>query len=102
MDATLATPVADARPRRSRRRVVGFWWFLLTAVAIAMFAPLPYRTAPLRRLAEASQVAANYADRPLWTQVAFYTHVVCGGVALLLSPLQFAERLRGRSRGCTG
>jgi uncharacterized membrane protein len=37
-----------------------------------------------------------YAGQPVPVQVAFFVHIVCGGVALLLSPWQFAQRLRRR------
>jgi uncharacterized membrane protein len=95
MNATLSD-VAGVTPT-PRRRVAGYWWFLLTAVAIAVFAPLPYLTDSLANLADGQNVAANYADRPLWAQVAFYVHILGGGTALLLSPLQFAARLRRRA-----
>jgi uncharacterized membrane protein len=39
-------------------------------------------------------LAANYVDRPAVVQLAFYLHIGIGGLALLLSPLQFATRLR--------
>lgn len=70
---------------------------MLSATAIAVFAPLPYLTSSLRALAEnQSQLATNYVDREPWVQAAFYLHIVCGGLALLLSPLQLAARLRAR------
>jgi uncharacterized membrane protein len=80
------------------RTRTGFWWFALTALAVAVLAPLPYALAPLADLARnGSQVAANYAARPAALQVAFALHVGFGGLALLLSPLQFATRLRDRA-----
>ena len=96
MNATLSKVAGDT-PTPSRGRVAAYSWFLLTAVAIAVFAPLPYLTDSLANLADGQNVAANYADRPLWAQVAFYVHIVGGGTALLLSPLQFAARLRRRA-----
>ena len=101
MNATLSKVAGDT-PTPSRGRVAAYSWFLLTAVAIAVFAPLPYLTDSLANLADGQNVAANYADRPLWAQVAFYVHIVGGGAALLLSPLQFAARLRRRAPRCTG
>ena len=42
-------------------------------------------------------VAANYVDRSLVVRSAFYLHIGFGGLALLLSPFQFATRLRTRA-----
>lgn len=82
----------------SRSRAAGWWWLASSAAAIAVFAPLPYLTDSLRTLAENdSGLAANYADRALWVRIALYAHVGSGGLALLLSPLQFATRLRARA-----
>jgi|tagenome__1003787_1003787.scaffolds.fasta_scaffold20257993_1 uncharacterized membrane protein len=76
----------------------GYWWIVLTALAIAVFAPLPYVLTSLTDLAaDDQQLAANYADRSTGVQLAFYLHIGFGGLALLLSPLQFATRLRTRS-----
>jgi uncharacterized membrane protein len=73
------------------------WWIVLTSAAIAVFAPLPYLTASLQTLTRnESQLAANYADRPAWFQAVFYLHIIGGGLALLLSPVQFSARLRAR------
>lgn len=79
------------------QRSRGYWWFVLSCLGIAVLAVAPYLTASLESLAgDGSQLAANYADRPAPVRVAFYLHVVFGGTALLLSPLQFAARLRRR------
>ncbi len=82
-----------------KSRTAGWWWLALSAAAIAVFAPLPYLTSSLDALAQddTAGIAANYADRPPWVQVAFYLHVICGGLALLLSPLQLSARLRSRT-----
>jgi uncharacterized membrane protein len=80
------------------RTRTAFGWFALTALAIAVLAPLPYALAPLAEVARNGQeVAANYVARPTPLQVAFALHVGFGGLALLLSPLQFAARLRDRA-----
>lgn len=82
-------------PRRKRR--IGYWWIVLSATGIAVVAVLPYATTSLRALAaDNREVAANYVDRATWLKTAFFLHVGCGGTALLLSPLQFADRLRAR------
>lgn len=79
------------------RRTVGLWWVVLTAVGIAVFAPLPYLTDTLHHLArDSSSIAANYAERPGWAQAAFYLHICFAGLALLISPAQFVVRLRTR------
>jgi len=95
---TLTPSIEDVSAAPSRRALVGFWWILLSAAAIAVFAPLPYLTDSLRGLSDNdNQLAMNYVDRAPWLRVAFYTHVVFGGLALLLSPLQFAARIRQRT-----
>jgi uncharacterized membrane protein len=69
-------------------------------VAIAVIAPLQYELNSLTDLsADDQQLAANYVDRPAVVQLAFYLHIGAGGLALLLSPLQFATRLRIRAPG---
>jgi uncharacterized membrane protein len=94
---TMTTDVVRVRPGRPAR--LGLAWFALSAAAIAVFAPLPYLTASLSALADTpgGALAANYADRPAAIQAAFYAHVVGGGLALALSPLQFIARLRDRA-----
>jgi uncharacterized membrane protein len=80
------------------RRAVGIWWLALTALAIAVFAPLPYVTTSLSELAaDKSELALNYVHRPSWLQAFFYAHVIGGAVALLLSPVQLSARIRARA-----
>jgi uncharacterized membrane protein len=75
-----------------------FWWILLSALAIAVFAPLPYALNSLTDLtANGQDLAANYVDRSTAVRLAFYLHIGFGGLALLLSPLQFVSRLRTRA-----
>jgi uncharacterized membrane protein len=76
-----------------------YGWLAVSALAIAVLALAPYLTASLPDLAarEGGDIAANYADRPLWAQAAFYAHISLGGVALLLSPAQLSARLRRRA-----
>ena len=93
-----APPAVDpvGRPRANRRlgARIGWTWILLTSLAIAAFAVVPYLTAPL---AESSGgLAASYDGRPLPVLAAFYVHVVGGGLALVLGPLQFWRGLRTR------
>jgi uncharacterized membrane protein len=94
---TLTEPaVTDWRPTWRTRSA--FCWIVLSALAIAVFAPLPYALNSLSVLtANDQQLAANYVDRPAVVQLAFYLHIGFGGLALLLSPLQFATRLRVRA-----
>src|SRR5688500_14705394 len=80
------------------RTRTAFWWILLSALAIAVFAPLPYALNSLADLAGNDQdLAANYVDRSVVVRSAFYLHIGFGGLALLLSPFQFATRLRARA-----
>jgi uncharacterized membrane protein len=79
------------------RRTVGIWWLVLTAVAIAVLAPLPYVTSSLRSLAaDDAELALNYVNRPTWVKTVFYAHIAGGGVALLLSVVQLSARVRAR------
>lgn len=58
---------------------------------------MPYALNSLADLAgDDQQLAATYVDRSAIVQLACYLHVGFGGLALLLSPLQFATRLRTR------
>jgi uncharacterized membrane protein len=94
---TLIEPTTATWPPTWRTRT-GWWWFALSALAVAVFAPLPYALNSLTDLAgQQQELALNYVDRPTAVQVAFYVHVTFGGLALLLSPLQFATRVRTRA-----
>jgi uncharacterized membrane protein len=74
-----------------------FWWLLLSALAVAVFAPLQYAFSSLADVAaNDSPLAANYVDQPAAVRLAFYLHIGFGGLALLLSPFQFMTRLRTR------
>lgn len=93
-------PLPRERVPRSRRHSVGVWWLALSALAIAVFAPLPYLTETLDNLAaDDGDLAANYADRPAWAQAFLYLHIVAAGLALLLSPVQLSGRIRRRVPG---
>ena len=99
--ATVTTSGRTVPPRNHpavpRRRTVGLWWLALSALVIAVYAPLPYLLQPLSQLAvNGSEIAVNYAARPDWVRGAFAVHIVFGGVALLLSPVQLSARLRAR------
>ena len=57
----------------------------------------PYLTSSLRSLAESSAgLAGAYFQQPLGIRIAFYVHVVFGGIALLAGPVQFARGVRER------
>jgi uncharacterized membrane protein YhaH (DUF805 family) len=74
---------------RTRR---AFWWILLSALAIAVFAPLPYALNSLADLAgDDLQLAANYVDRSAVVRLAFHLHVGFGG--LVLAPHSLAGPL---------
>jgi uncharacterized membrane protein len=70
---------------------------VLSSLAVAAFAVIPYLSAPLAQLSEARVgLAGNYADRGVAIQAAFYAHAVAGGIALVTGPFQFWRGLRGR------
>jgi uncharacterized membrane protein len=87
------------RPRTSRRTSGWFVFLVLTSVAIAVYAPFPYLTSSLTSLGADPDagLAANYVARPTAIQAALYVHMVAGGLALGLSPLQLAARVRARA-----
>ncbi|WP_418061521.1 DUF2306 domain-containing protein [Pimelobacter simplex] len=91
MTATLPTREPTRSPGRR-----GWWaWFALSSLAITVLAVGPYATASLAQLAADDHgVASNYADRAAFFQAALYVHASAAGLALLLSPLQFAARMR--------
>ena len=85
-------------PRPSAARTAGIGWLGLSALAVAVLAPLPYVLNPLRDLADAGgEIAGHYVDRPAWSRGFFFLHVAGGGLALLLSPLQLSARVRARA-----
>jgi uncharacterized membrane protein len=97
MSVPVRTVAAPSRSGFASRRTVGLCWLALSAVAIAVFAPLPYILHPLPELAaNGGEIAANYAPRPGWVRNAFAAHIVFGGLALLLSPIQLSGWVRAR------
>ncbi|MET0782158.1 MAG: DUF2306 domain-containing protein [Microbacterium sp.] len=89
---------SSAAPRRSRvGSRIGWTWILLSAVAVAAYAAIPYFAASLPQLAEDGVgVAGNYADRGALLQAALYVHIAGGAVALIVGPFQFWRGLRSR------
>lgn len=72
---------------------------MLSSLAIAGFAVVPYLTASLAELSDAGVgVADTYDGRPAVVQAAFYAHIVAGGLALVTGPFQFWRGLRDRHR----
>jgi uncharacterized membrane protein len=97
MAATARTVPSPHQSGAPRLRAVGLGWIALSALAIAVFALLPYLLNPLSELAaNGGEIAVNYASRPGWVRIAFYTHIVFGGLALLLSPVQLSSHVRAR------
>ncbi|MUN07969.1 DUF2306 domain-containing protein [Agromyces luteolus] len=94
--------VAPAHPERDRPHLgtrIGWTWILLSSLGIAAFAVVPYLTSSLPALAEsgAGGLADHYAAQPAFVLVAFYVHIVAGGIALVASPFQFWRGLRDRA-----
>jgi uncharacterized membrane protein len=93
----MTTAAPTTPPRLLSGRTVGVVALALTALAIAVFAPLQYLLQPLQALAAGgNEIASNYAPRPGWVHVAFLAHVGFAAIALLLSPIQLSARLRAR------
>jgi hypothetical protein len=59
------------------RTRTSFWWIALSAVAIVVLALLPHITSSLQELTDDDlhAIAANYVDRLVALQVAFYLHL---------------------------
>ncbi|TYL51122.1 DUF2306 domain-containing protein [Agromyces mariniharenae] len=101
--ARSSQPAAAGSPRGASPRLVatraGWAWVVLSSLAIAAFAVVPYLTASLAELsASGAGVADTYADLPAIVQAAFYAHIVAGGLALVAGPFQFWRGLRDRYR----
>ncbi len=83
-------------PRRIGSRI-GWGWIAFSSLTIVIMAVSPYLTSSLRSLPESSAgIAGAYLDQPFSIQIAFYVHVILGGVALLAGPIQFARGIRNR------
>jgi uncharacterized membrane protein len=95
---TLTRPGTTPTWTRTWRTRTALWWIALSALAIAVLAPLPYALNSLTDLTgNGQELAANYVDRPAAVQLAFYLHIGFSGLALLLSPSQFVTGLRTRA-----
>ncbi len=99
-----ATRPASTGPSRNAGRLgtrIGWTWVLLSSLAIVAYAVVPYLTAALPDLADAgggtAGLADHYATQSPVVVAGFYAHIVGGGVALALMPLQFMRMLRDRS-----
>lgn len=96
----LIEPLSTVMPARNRGSVgsrIGWTVILLSAVAIAAYAAIPYFASSLPQLAdEGVGVAGNYAARGPFIQAALYAHIAGGAVALIVGPLQFWRGLRTR------
>jgi uncharacterized membrane protein len=79
------------RPRGRARRRAAFGFLILTAVAVVALNVVP------SLVSSSYNFVPYYAVRPDVVHVAFYVHVFFAGLALLLSPLQIAARLRARA-----
>jgi uncharacterized membrane protein len=95
----LLTPTSSPRPaRRFRPARTGTWiWIALSSLAIAAYSVSQYATGSLAALAEDGVgLSPGYAGQPLAVQIAFYLHIGFAGIALVVGPFQFAQRLRQR------
>lgn len=95
---TLSSPAATGPvPADGERSRAGYVVFALACVAVAVFAPLPYLTQSMADLAEADiGLAAHYANQPSAVQLALIVHGTASGLALGLTPLQWAASVRRR------
>ena len=93
----MTPPAAVGRPSRRIGSRIGWGWIAFSSLTIVIMAVSPYLTSSLRTLAESpAGLAGAYVDQPLSIQIAFYVHVIFGGIALLAGPIQFARGIRDR------
>ena len=95
---TSQQPPSTATRTITRRSRAGWLAVVLTSLGIAAFAVTPYLTASLETLSQSDSggLAEAYAGRPWFVLVAFYAHIVAGGIALVVGPFQFWRGLRTR------
>ena len=95
---TSQQPPTTATRTTTRRSRAGWLAVVLTSLGIAAFAVTPYLTASLESLSQSDSggLAEAYAGRPWFVLVAFYAHIVAGGIALVVGPFQFWRGLRTR------
>ncbi|MBL0886732.1 DUF2306 domain-containing protein [Myceligenerans indicum] len=85
------------QPVDTRRRLWIPAVLTLLAVAVAAVAVTPYLTTTLGRLAaEGGGLADAYVDQAPAVRAVFYVHIVTGGLALVLSPVQLWPAIRRR------
>lgn len=90
-------PASGPAPIDGERSRAGYVVFALACVAVAVFAPLPYLTQSMADLAEADVgLASHYAHQPSAIQLALIVHGTASGLALGLTPLQWAAGVRRR------
>lgn len=90
-------PATGPVPIDGERSRAGYVVFALACVAVAVFAPLPYLTQSMADLAEANVgLGAHYAKQPSAIQLALIVHGTASGLALGLTPLQWAASVRRR------
>jgi uncharacterized membrane protein len=95
---TSFTPPISVKHRARTERGRWSWaWVALSSVSIAGYFVGQYAQGTLDTMAgNHVGLAPVYAARMWPVQVAFYLHIVSGGLALVLGPLQFSHRLRNR------
>ena len=99
LDPARAGTTARPAPGGVAATRAGWLWIALSSLAITAFAVVPYLTASLGELSESGAgLAGNYDGRPVFVLIAFYAHIVAGGLALVVGPLQFWRGLRDRHR----
>src|SRR3954452_1868062 len=91
MEQQTAPRSAGRHPRGRTGRRVAYGFLAVTAVMVGVFCVTPFL------LSASAGLAPHYADQGSLVAVAFLGHVVAGGLALLLSPMQIAARLRARA-----
>jgi uncharacterized membrane protein len=94
---SLSTLPTETRQHPTRRQTTRRWTFIVTCVAIALIAPMPYLTQSLEDLSEGGVgLAQHYVDQPGAIRLALIVHASFAGLALLLTPIQSSSRIRRR------
>jgi uncharacterized membrane protein len=91
---TATPPIATPPPATQR---LGRWWFVLSCLAIAVVAPMPYLTSSIPDLAKSgSGLAEHYVGQPGWVRAALIVHAASAGLALLMIPVQLLTSRKRR------
>lgn len=89
----MSTSAPTPSPRIRETGYLGWGLMIFFAIGIGLMAVTPYLTF---NTADFNGATARFQSEPLWRVVALYTHLLGGGLALLVGPFQFLRSFRNR------